>query len=383
VNLLLINYEYPPAGGGAGNATRFIARALHGMGHKTVVMTASTDGKPGIVVQEGVIVRRIPSGRRRLDCATKIEMISFVAKAWRAAPGCCIEDGIEAVIVFFTLPCGPVALHLRQRLKIPYLVSLRGGDVPGLVPEIKWQHRILGFIRRRVLRSARAIVANDVGLARLSEAYDPYPVNVVHNGVDCDFFRPSEPRTKSVQERNGPTRLLFVGRLHRQKNIAGLIEQLSRLDSDSPGCWHLTIAGDGPERPELEQFARQRGIERHISWRGWLEKPRLLELYQEAAVLVNPSSYEGMPNVVLEAMACALPVVASDIPGNDTLVIHGTTGYLFALGNPDDFGAALSRIREDPVGARQMGSNGRERVRAEFSWTRVAERYLELLSPKN
>ncbi len=378
MNLLLINYEYPPIGGGAGNATMFIGRALHALGHRVTVLTSAYGEHRGIGQDGGVAIHRLRVQRRQANRASALEMFSFTRAALRAVPGIAADCGTQAVIVFFTLPCGPVALQLHRRRGVPYVVSLRGGDVPGLVPEISWQHWLLTPLRRKVLRSAQAIVANDPGLARLSMAADPFPVNIVHNGVDCEFYRPrTTPKSPGT-----PTEVLFVGRFHRQKNLPFFLEQMARLHAAEPGAWRLSLVGDGGERRALEECVRHLDLGSMVRWLGWQkDKADLLQLYQQADVVVNPSLYEGMPNVVLEAMACGLPVVASDIPGNNTLVQPGRTGFLFTLGDADAFRGALQQIRAQPGRARALGENGRRRVQEEFSWRRVAQSYLELFPP--
>lgn len=378
MNLLLINYEYPPIGGGAGNATLFIARALQRLGHGATVLTSAYAEHSGIRDDGGVAVHRLNVRRRLADRANAREMLAFTFAALRAAPAIAAGGAIDALIVFFTLPCGPVALRLHRSIGLPYVVSLRGGDVPGFVPEIAWQHRLLNPLRRSVLRSARAIVANDAGLARLSARADPFPVEVIPNGVDSRFFIP-----RPGPEAGGdPTTVLFVGRFHRQKNLFFFLEQLARLRAAAPNGWRLGLVGDGEERSSLEQCVRRLGLAHITTWHGWQkDKARLLNLYQQADVVVNPSLYEGMPNVVLEAMACGLPVVASAVPGNDSLVRSGDTGFLFPLGDGDALCAALREIREKPALARTLGENGRRKVEQEFSWEHVARRYLELFDP--
>ncbi len=378
MNILLINYEYPPIGGGAGNATMFLSRALVQLGHRATVLTSAFQEEANVREEAGVAIHRLKVRRLEANRATAREMLSFVRAALHAAPAVAARSGTQAVIVFFTLPCGPVALSLHRRLGLPYVVSLRGGDVPGLVPEIRWQHAVLKPLRRRVLRSARAIVANDAGLAGLSSRADPFPVRIIPNGVDSDFYRPpSSPKIKT-----GPTEILFVGRLHRQKNLPFFLEQLARLHAAEPGGWRLSVVGDGEERPALEQGVKRLGLGGITSWLGWQkDKSRLLEIYQRADVVVNPSHYEGMPNVVLEAMACGLPVVASDVPGNNTLVRPGQTGFLFTLNDGPGLMAALRALRADPVLARTLGENARQRVQTEFSWRKVAQCYLELFQP--
>jgi glycosyltransferase involved in cell wall biosynthesis len=115
-------------------------------------------------------------------------------------------------------------------------------------------------------------------------------------------------------------------------------------------------------------------------WHGWVDKDRLRKIYRSADCFVNPSLYEGMPNVVLEAMACGLPVIASRVHGNDAVVRHGETGWLFDLGEPDAFVRVLREMMADPEKARGMGEKGRSWVMKDFSWRRVAQAYADLFS---
>ncbi len=381
MNILLINYEYPPIGGGAGNATMFIARALQKLGHCATVLTSAYLEHRGIRNDADVSVYRLDVRRRETNRASALEMLSFTLTALREAPKIARHVKAQAVIVFFTLPCGPVARKLHRELQLPYIVSLRGGDVPGLVPEITWQHRLLTPLRRSVLRSAQAIVANDAGLAKLSAQADPFPVQVISNGVDCEFYRPS-PRIKPPT-REVPTEVLFVGRFHRQKNLPFFLEQMAQLHAAAPTAWRLSLVGDGEERPVIEQWIRRLNLTSITRCLGWQkDKAQLLELYQQADVVVNPSHYEGMPNVVLEAMACGLPVVASDVPGNNSLVRPGETGFLFPVDNAQALQSALWTIREKPALARTLGENARKRAQKEFSWDHVAQSYLQLFRPE-
>ncbi len=114
---------------------------------------------------------------------------------------------------------------------------------------------------------------------------------------------------------------------------------------------------------------------------GWTSS-RSLACYRRAHVFVNPSLYEGMPNTVLEAMACAVPVVASRVGGNEDLVVEGETGFLFDLAAPQQLTAALQRLRLDPSLGPRLGARGRQRVIDGFSWSSVASQYLRLLDQR-
>lgn len=379
MKLLLVNYEFPPVGGGAANATAFLSRALVAQGHAVTVLTAAFGAQRGVATEAGVEVVRVRSLRRSADRSNPLEMLSFLLAALIPAFRLARRRRFDASIAFFTIPSGPISWMLSLALGVPYLVSLRGGDVPGFVPEIDAIHRLIAPLRRAVLRRACALVANSDSLARLSESADPFPVRVIPNGVDPLAFAPEKGVERGAED---AFRVLFVGRLHSQKNVGALLASAAALAALPGPPVIVEIVGDGPERPALTKLAEQTGAARVLRWHGWLDKQQVLACYRRAHVFVNPSRYEGMPNTVLEAMACAVPVVASRIGGNEDLVVEDETGFLFDLSAPQQMAAALQRMRRDPALGPRLGACGRQRVIDGFSWSHVAEQYTHLLAPR-
>ncbi len=377
MRLLIVNYEYPPVGAGAGNASWSLAQTLSQRGHQVSVITSAFCEYRGANVEAGVRVHRIPAGRRRLDRSTKWQMLRFAASGLVFAPRVVRTENPEQVIAFFTIPSGIVAYWLKALYRLPYVISLRGGDVPDLVPELNLIHHRLAWLRRTILGSARAVVANSKALAELSARVDPFRVEVIPNGVDSTMFRP--PDLEPSLDPDSPLRILFAGRLQTQKNLELLLDELARLSSEGRIGFRLHVAGDGPLGESLHQQAERLEIGRHIVWHCWVEKPALITLYQNVDCFVNPSLYEGLPNTVLEAMACGLPVIASRVPGHDALVLEGETGFLFALEEPMQLGRALGKILRDRAAARRLGAKGRVRVHEMFSWDAVTTQYLDLL----
>ncbi len=384
MRLLIVNHEYPPVGAGAANASWFLARALVRQGHRVSVVTSAYGERRGLSVEDGIRVHRIPARRRRVDRSDMRQMACFAASGLLLASGIVRAEGTECVIAFFTLPSGLVGCWLKTRHRLPYVVSLRGGDVPGLVPEVRGAHRRVRWLRRRILRFARAIVANSQGLAELSARTDPFPVAVVPNGVDSTLFHPPEIHPPGPGARSDPVGrldILFAGRLQEQKNLGQLLDELARLRREGMTAFRLHVAGDGPLGPAMRLLAARLGLGASVVWHGWVaDKQELVALYQGADCFVNPSLYEGLPNTVLEAMACGLPVVASRVAGNDVLVAEGETGLLFNLEEPRQLGRALADLARDREAARRMGAAGRDRAVGRFSWDAVAAASLRLLT---
>ena len=379
MKLVLVNYEYPPLGGGAANATAQLAFELAQLGHSTTVLTAGHGNDAGTDrTENGVRVIRLNARRGRIDRSDMGEMFSYACAAARALPQLLRSESADGVIVFFSMPCGPIGWYARWRTGVPYVISLRGGDVPGAEAGIGTIHRLLAPIRRAVMRGAVAVVANSNGLAKLSEHADPIPVSVIANGVDTEFFTPATDR---APRRDGAT-FLFAGRFQPQKNLFVLLEQFAQARIRTGVALHLILVGDGPQRADLETRARALGLADAIEWRGWLDKTGLLEAYRQADVFINPSLYEGMPNTVLEAMACGLPVIASRVSGNDELVVHAETGLLFDPAQPGNLESAMLDLARDPGRRTDMGNTARQTVCARYSWRTAAMQYVELLQRK-
>lgn len=376
MRFLMINYEYPPIGAGAANATWHISQCLARDGHQVTVLTSRFGRLRGWAREEGIDIYRCPARRKAAERSDIVEMTSYIAGAILCLPFVLARAKPEAAIVFFSIPGGPVGLMARFLGRVPYVVSLRGGDVPGSEFTLKWTHRLLMPLRRLILAASRAIVANSDGLKALAEKADPYPAMVIPSGVDADAYRPGAPRAD-----DGSFRALFVGRFHAQKNLIALVEQFAVAAGRLPGrSLRLDIVGDGPERPQVEARIAALGMQERIRILGWLPRAEVLDTYRASDCLVNPSIGEGMPNVVLEAMACGLPVIASRVAGNDTLVADGENGLLFEVDRPVGLADCLERLATEPATRRAMGERGRAIAVAGYSWESVARRYAQLFA---
>jgi glycosyltransferase involved in cell wall biosynthesis len=374
---LLINYEYPPVGGGAATATRNLALALKRRGNRVVVLTSAYNGFRGESDESGVVVIRIPALRQSVHRSSLLQMTAYLLSACRHVVQVSDRYEAERVIAFFSIPGGIVARWLQLRRSTPYIVSVRGGDVPGTEPQLTGFYRLLTWLRRDILRCAREIVAPSLGLKRLCEAADPVFVRVIPNGVDTTFFAPTRPGATEDQKHLS-LMLLFVGRLHWQKNASALLRILEAIRSRFGLPATARVIGDGLERLYLKELAVQTRLENAISFEGWLSRAEIASAYRQAFLLINLSRYEGMSNVVLEALASGLPVIASNIPGNAELVEDQTTGFLF---NPDEdpvkIAGQIVNLFGNPERRIAMGKSARESVLTRYTWDQAAAMYEE------
>lgn len=206
---------------------------------------------------------------------------------------------------------------------------------------------------------------------------DPSRLTVIPNGIDPAPIDAAAPVPRAAIGVPEDAHLaLFVGRLDPQKGLPDLLEAAESVIARRPG-WHLAIAGDGPERARLlEALGSQAPLRGNVHWLGRRDDvPGLLKAVE---VLVLPSHWEGMPNVVLEAMAARRAVVGTAVEGTEDLVIPGETGWLVPPRDPAALARALDEAAADPDRCRRLGEAGRLRVEREFSLDAVVAAYERL-----
>lgn len=374
MRILALNYEFPPLGGGAGNATASICTELAGLGCEVAVLTSHFGDLPKVEVRDGYTVHRVRVLRRQVDQSSPLEMGSFTVAALAPALGLARRFKPDVVHVYFGMPTGPVGLAVKRLIGRPYLLSLRGGDVPGFLPGALGRlHTLTAPVSRWVWHEASAIVANSRGLRDLAQKSSPSrEVEYVPNGIDLERYVPRQPTAP-----DGVFRLLFSGRLVEQKGVRYIIEALPAVQSALQRPVELVVAGAGPIEADLRAQAQSLGLEQSVRFLGWTERAAMPDLYSSADVFVFPSFEEGMPNVVLEAMASGLPLVATDIYGHRELMAQEDNALLTPTADSAAISAALIRIGREPVLRERLARRSRERAQA-FTWRNTAQTYLAL-----
>jgi alpha-maltose-1-phosphate synthase len=255
------------------------------------------------------------------------------------------------------------------------------------------------WIERTALGMADVIIAvsNDTkqDITRLFDV-DPARVQVIHNGVDVEEYRPVKSTDALKRHGIDPARpyLLFVGRIARQKGIIHLVRAIQFMDTD----FQIVLCAGAPDTPEIaaemqEAVKEAKAKRSDILWiEEMLDRGAIVELYAHAAVFCCPSIYEPFGFINLEAMACGTAVVASAVGGIKEVVVDGETGFLvpvkqmqespFEPLNPKKFSRNLaSRINQlmrDRQLREKFGRAGRRRAKEHFSWSGIARETIEL-----
>lgn len=372
MNILIVSHEFPPLGGGGANACFFLAREFARQGHFVTVITSAYENLSKEEILEKVRLIRVKALRRNKEKSSFIEMLTYLFSAMRQAKALAKKECFDVCHVFFGIPSGPVGLALKRKYHIPYIVRFGGGDIPGAQKRFSGVYKILSPIIRSIWKNAAFLVANSEGLRERACAFERrYPIRIITNGVDSDFFTAK----KREEKKEGEIRLLFVSRLIEGKGLQFIIPHLEEINKRLGGRLTLTIVGNGPYRCELERIAKESGAERFISFEGRKEKAELWEYYNQADVFILPSLSEGMPNVVLEAMAMGLPVIMTPCEGSAELIREN--GLIVPI---EHFVDAIVQLCGDEAECAKMGQAGERIAREDFDWGVKAGEYLALFS---
>lgn len=279
----------------------------------------------------------------------------------------------------------------RRALEIPHVITAHS-----LEPRRPWKAEQLGsgyaissWIEESSYRNADAIIAVSDGMREdVLESYpflDPSRVRTIHNGVDSAHFAPRHSRDFIEAERiNGPF-ALFVGRITRQKGLSHLLRAWRSVDSELG----LVIAAGSPDEPTIGKeieglIAELKESRKNVHWfPEMLSHENLTELLTHAEMFLCPSIYEPLGIVNLEAMACECPVVASAVGGIPEVLVHGVTGDLVPYSKDardfeSDFAQTINLLFADDARRERYGKAGRERVRTQFNWDRIASETVSL-----
>lgn len=372
MNILVLDYEWPPLGGGGAPVAESVAVRLSRRGNELSVITMRFGGQPADEVRDGVTIRRVPCLRRRMETCETHEMLSYVISAIPVVIRHIRTRRPDIIHCHFAVPTGLLAWIVTRFLSVPYIVTCHGSDLPGHNPRrFRLAHRFTPPVLRTILRHAAAIVCPSRFLAwHLDQTVGKFDVTVIPNGVDT-------ARWNAAPRKPASPVLLMSGRLLEAKGMHLVLNALALRDTLKGARVEVHIAGDGPMRGELERLASN--MEHEVTFHGWLhhDSSELSDLYKSCNIFCLISERENAPLSLLEAMSCSMAVIAADATGSRETV--GDAGLLVTPGDPEALAAALSSLINNPDRVIELGRKARQRVLEYFDAERAAEAYETLL----
>lgn len=382
MKIVILNYEYPPVGGGGGEVSKYLAEEYAAKKHEVTVITSHWGNLPKQEVLKNVKIVRHFAFRKGKDRSNIVRMILYffssivpvIKHTKRLQP--------DVVHVHFAVPCGPMGYMLNRILGIPYLITLHGGNVPSAAAYMSHNavrvFKVIKPLLKPILKRASRVVPVSKGLLEMAQKDFPYLATLTYlpNGVDIAQFHPAR---EAHQGEKHLVRLVFAGRFQEQKNLPSLIKALHRVAEDTAMPeWEMLLFGDGPDRQLIESMIDKYTMHNRILLKGWVNRDELAEHLRNADVFILPSKVEGMPIAALQAMASGLPLIGSDVVGINEVVIDGRCGVLVPSGNVETLKDAICDLIRSPAKREAMSIEARKHVEEHYAWEPIADSYLNL-----
>lgn len=357
----------PPYPGGTGVVALRNAMELARRGHEAHVFTAARPGAPAEETIDGARVHHLRPWLRRGNAALLPQLFPRLRRF----------DLIHLHLPFYG---GAEAVWAPAAAGIPLVTTYHHDALlPGRLGRLSHRHDL--FFSLRLMRLARFACFTSLDYARHCQ-FAPYAATLraveLPNGVDARRFSPGlrDQRLASELGVAGRKIVLFVGALDRPHYFKGVDRLLAAMRWLERDDWRLIIAGAGDLRRDYQRRAVELGLGDRAVFPGFVPDAQLPDYYRLADVTVLPSTTAGeaFGLVLLESLACATPVIASDLPGVRAVVADGIDGYLVAPGDAADLAARLARLLSLPESERRgLGAAGRRKVAARYSWERVGD----------
>lgn len=276
-------------------------------------------------------------------------------------------------------PDGYAGLLLGRWLQLPTVVSLRGSDINVYPFRDRWTLRMT----KRVLRQASRLTAVSEALKSAAESIErpSQPIEVVYTGCDLQGFTFDLQARTVLRDQLGISRndvvLIFIGNVIREKGINELVDAFCTV-ANADNSLHLVVVGSGKCLGHLIQRAESHGVGDRVHSVGPQAHSDIHQWLSASDVLVLPSWREGLPNVIVEAMACSRPVVATRVGGIPEAVTDRGTGILVDRGDVGALTQAIRQLVSDVVMREKMGREGQRAVEKRFTWQRNAEQTIQL-----
>ena len=340
MNILVLNYEYPPLGGGGASVCRDLSKAFVQAGHHVTVVTMGFPGLPDYEDAEGIEIFRVKCLHRKAHACMPWEQYTYIAAARKFLKGHLRSHTYELCHTHFILPTGPVAQWIKKRYDIPYVVTAHGSDVEGYNDKTwnKVMHILLRPFWKKNVQNANAVIAPSgflMHLLKRSMESDRY--RLIPNGLDIGIYQ-AGPDEKEH-------RILLMGRMQQSKNIQTILKALADIPDEIWRDWRADVIGDGPYRHKLEQLAEELRITDRVRFFGWIdhESPEHLEYLKRSAIYISASRFENCPMAVLESIAAQCYPLLSDIEGHRQFFKKDAGQYFFPA---DDARALTSALIE-------------------------------------
>lgn len=363
MNIALLSEKYTPDIGGLAISTERIAHLLASAGHKVRVFCPTPSLSPSeerTLIQNGVSVTRFGAHKRVDD--TLVDWFELIVEGHERTP-------FDVLHAYFLTRAGFVAAYAGKYLNLPSVVSIRGNDIErAAFDPSKFSHILYA------LQNATAVTTNASVLLKKAKAFTEREIDLIPNGIDVDHFKPVE-KNKRLAEALGldtgkvkEDRVVgFVGELREKKGISALLRAYAQVNKIQSAA--LLVVGDvrAGEDKKLFDDLKSSIPNSKISITGYVSNHDLPSYYSLMDVLVHPSLRDGMPNALLEAMACEKAVIATPVGGALDVLDDCENGQIVPINDINSLTRIIQEVLSDKILQKKLGRSARRTIQGKFT----------------
>ena len=368
--LLVLNYEFPPLGGGASPVSYEIAERLSKTGDFDidVVTMGYKDLSKYEEVNSNFRIHRVKCLRSKKELCHPWEQATYLISGWFKCKELLKNNKYDICHCHFIIPTGVLAMKLKKKFGLEYVITAHGSDVPGFnTDRFKFLHKFTGSLLKKISKEAKNIISPSLYLKDLIlnniSLFNKEKVIIIPNGIDVNKFIPKEKEKY----------IFSSGRLLARKGFQYLIQAVSDKDIG----YEIHIAGDGPMMTELKKIAEKSKTK--IVFHGWLDNngQEYKDLLEQAAIYVLASEKENASIALLEAMSAGCAVITTNVSGCPETI--GSAGLLINSRDANDLKIKLNIIVNDINKLIELQKKAEDRVKNIYDWDIVLKEYIKVL----
>lgn len=364
MKILVLNYEFPPLGGGAAPVSKELAIHMTQKGHIVDVITMGFGELPAVEVIEKVRIFRLRCLRTRQSSCQPWEQLTYLLAVKKFLKKHMISNRYDICHCHFVIPTGEAAKYIKKKYGIPYIITAHGSDVEGhnTKKTTLILHYFLRPFWRNIVDHAEIVIAPSEYLKNKMESN--YPVmkyQVIPNGIEIERFRSiADPSCKT-------NHILYMGRLQKAKNIQMILLAAGKVDLQD---WKIDIVGDGPYRCELESITEKLGLQKNVVFHGWVDSgsEEQISFFRKASLFISESHFESFGMSVAEAILSGCSILLSDIEAHRCLISENE-----CFTNADNIDELAEKIRQYLNQEMKFQADPSQIER--FSWEKISESY--------
>jgi glycosyltransferase involved in cell wall biosynthesis len=367
--ILILNYEFPPLGGGASPVSYEIAERMSKTDNFDIdVVTMSYKNLPRYQeINKNFRIHRVKCLRSKKEMCHPWEQATYLISGWFKCKELLRKNKYDICHCHFIIPTGVLALRLKKRFNLPYIITSHGSDVLGYNNRFKLIYPFLVKKWKNILDNANKIISPSnflkTEILNVYSDFDSNKIRVISNGIDINKFVPQKKKKY----------IFSSGRLLVNKGFQYLIRAVSEKDIG----YEVHIAGDGPMMEQLKNLAKKSKTK--IVFHGWLDNngEEYKNLLERSAIYVLASEKENASVSLLEAMSAGCAVITTNISGCPETV--GDSGLIFEAKNHIQLKEEIDYLISNESIINNLGEKSRQRVLNYFNWDNVIKEYLKVL----